>query len=214
MLQLQLPDRLIITHTQAAHAEALEALQRLVFPHLAEEERLHADQYRQHLKVFPEGQFVALADGQVVGGTTTMRYRADLSHITPHRFYEIMGGGWLSTHQPDGNWLYGLDVSVHPEYRQRGIARGFYRVRQYLCRELGLAGQLIVGMLNGYQRYSEMMTVEEYYEKVLKGELFDPTVSVQIKIGFSPVALMKDYLHDATCGNAGVLMVLPAEADL
>lgn len=205
---------MVISHTEAHHAEALEALQRLVFPHLADQEILHADQYRHHLKVFPEGQFVALDGEKVVGGTTTMRYRFDGSHMPAHTFYDIMGGGWLSTHQPDGNWLYGLDVSVHPDYRKRGIARGFYRIRQELCRQLGLQGQIIVGMLNGYHRYRQELSVEEYFEQVKSGKLFDPTVSVQQRIGFQVVSLINNYLHDETCGNAGALLVLPAAKDI
>jgi hypothetical protein len=49
------------------HAAELENLQRLLFPTLAEEERLHAPQYLRHLEVFPAGQFVILADSRVAG---------------------------------------------------------------------------------------------------------------------------------------------------
>ena len=40
------------------HAGALEELQRIVFPALAFAERLRAEHYLAHLRVFPEGQFV------------------------------------------------------------------------------------------------------------------------------------------------------------
>ena len=58
------------------------------------------------------------------------------------------------------------------------------------------------------------MDVAKYFEKVKAGELFDPTVSVQQKLGFEIVGLMKDYLHDPTCGNAGALLVLPVEREV
>ena len=54
------------------------------------------------------------------------------------------------------------------------------------------------------------MSIDEYYEKVKNHELFDPTVSVQEKVGFEIVGLMKDYLNDPTCGNAGAVIVLDA----
>jgi len=98
-------------------------LQYKVFPNLAEEEILHADQYKKHLEIFPEGQFVALDDEKVAGATTTMRYHYDIENPEPHTFSEIMGGGWLTTHEPDGEWLYGIDVSVDPSYRKMGIAK-------------------------------------------------------------------------------------------
>jgi predicted N-acetyltransferase YhbS len=199
---------------KAEHAMELEALQHKVFPSLSEEEILHADQYKKHVEIFPEGQFVALDGDKVIGATTSMRYHFNLNHIEHHTFYEIMGGGWLTTHDPNGEWLYGIDVSVDPDYRKLGIARALYRARQHTVRELGLKGQMTVGMLNGYRNYQEQMSLEEYYEKVKQHELFDPTVSVQEKVGFEIVGLMKDYLNDPTCGNAGAVIILDAKKEI
>jgi GNAT superfamily N-acetyltransferase len=203
-----------IVSMKPEHAVQLEALQHKVFPHLAEEEILHAEQYKKHLEIFPEGQFVALDVEKVVGATTTMRYHYDIKNPEPHTFSEIMGGGWLTTHDPEGEWLYGIDVSVDPEYRKMGIAKALYRARQYLCRQLGLKGQLTVGMLNGYDRLRGEMTIEEYYQKVKCKESFDPTVSVQEKVGFEIVGFMKDYLNDPTCGNSGAVIVLDVSKEI
>ncbi|HYK45839.1 MAG TPA: hypothetical protein VEV83_11755, partial [Parafilimonas sp.] len=96
-------------------------------------------------------------------------------------------------------------------FRSKGIAKALYRARQNTCRQLGLKGQLTVGMLNGYAAVKDKLTIEEYYEKVKQKEIFDPTVSVQQKIGFEIIRLMKDYLNDPTCGNAGALIVLDAD---
>lgn len=205
---------ILITPTRAEHAAQLEALQRKVFPSLAEDELLHADQYKKHIEIFPEGQFVALDKEKVAGSTTTMRYHYDLSHPRYHTFSEVMGGGWLTTHDPDGEWLYGIDISVDPGYRRMGIAKGLYRARQKTCRKLKLKGQLIVGMLSGYDRIRSEMTIEEYYEKVKAKEIFDPTVSVQMKVGFEIVVFMKNYLHDPVCDNSGALMVLDVKKEI
>jgi len=201
---------IIITTMQEDHADQLEALQRIVFPNLAEEELLHAEQYKKHVELFPEGQFVALDGDEVVGATSTIRYHFDMDKNEHHTFFEIMGGGWFTTHEANGDWLYGMDVSVHPGYRGRGIAKALYRARQYTCTALGLKGQMTVGMLNGYGEVKDKMTIDKYYEKVKNHELFDPTVSVQEKIGFKIVGLMKDYLNDPTCGNAGAVIVMDA----
>lgn len=202
-----LPSGIEIVPMQTEHAQQLEALQYIVFPTLAEEEILHADQYRKHIEIFPEGQFVALDNDKVIGATSSIRYHFNLNEH--HTFFEIMGGGWFTTHEPNGEWLYGMDVSVHPDYRSKGIAKALYRARQYTCKQLGLKGQMTVGMLNGYAAVSDQMTIDEYYQKVKNHELFDPTVSVQEKVGFEIVGLMKDYLNDPTCGNAGAVIVMP-----
>jgi GNAT superfamily N-acetyltransferase len=197
-----------IMHTRPEHAAALEALQYTVFPNLAEDEILHARHYLKHLEIFPQGQLVALDGEQVVGGTTTMRYQFDIDNPKDHTFSETVAGGWLTNHDPDGEWLYGIDVSVHPDYRGRGIARAFYNLRTRIARELGCRGQLTVGMLNGYYKFKDTMSLDEYYEKVKQHEIFDPTLSVQEKIGFEIRGLIKNYLNDPTCGNAGVIIVM------
>ncbi|MBC8047723.1 MAG: GNAT family N-acetyltransferase [Fimbriimonadaceae bacterium] len=201
-------DIIKIVHTKPEYAQALEELQYIVFPNLAADEILKKEQYVKHLEIFPEGQLVALDNNKVIGGSTTMRYHFDLENPVHHTFSETSAGGWLTNHDPNGEWLYGIDVSVHPDYRGKGIAKAFYRIRNQIARELNLKGQLGIGMLNGYINYKEKMTIDEYYKKVKEHEIFDPTVSVQEKIGFELKGLMKDYLNDPTCGNAGAIIVL------
>lgn len=203
-----LPSGLVVRNTIAADAEQLEELQHIVFPNLSDEEILHAPQYIRHTEIFPEGQFVITDSGRIVAATTTMRYHYNENDTSHHTFFDIMGGGWLTTHDPHGEWMYGLDMGVHPGYRGKGLAKELYKVRHHTCRLIGLAGQMTVGMLNGYIKHKDAMTIDAYYEKVKSGELFDPTVSVQAKIGFKIKGLMKDYLNDPTCGNAGALIVL------
>ncbi|NIW92244.1 MAG: GNAT family N-acetyltransferase [Phycisphaerae bacterium] len=88
---------------------------------------------------------------------------------------------WLSNHNPKGDWLYGADIGVLPAYRRRGIGRMLYEARQGLIRRLNLKGHVAGGMLKGYGPYKNQMSAEEYMEKLKTGEIFDPTVSVQLK---------------------------------
>lgn len=189
----------------AEYAFPLEELQRIVFPTLADSERLHAWQYRRHLRVFPEGQFVLLDGESVIGMTTTMR-----TPLTQHAhtFVEMFGEGVLERHDPEGEWLNGLDIGIHPDYRGRGLSRLLYRARQELVDRLGLQGQLTVGMMNGYGAAAGGLTGEEYYRQWLEGSRTDPTLTPQRRIGFRPLALIPGYLHDARCGDFGVLLRL------
>ena len=154
---------------------------------------------------------MALDGDKVVGATSTIRYHFDINKQEHHTFFEMMAGGWFTTHEPNGDWLYGMDLSVHPGYRSKGIAKALYNKRIELCKQIGLKGQMTVGMLNGYDKVRNEMSVDEYYNKVKNHDLFDPTVSVQEKLGFEIVGLMKDYLNDPTCGNAGAVIVMEAK---
>jgi len=202
-----LSNGLVVQHMQQHHALQLEELQKIVFPTLAEDELIQAKHYLRHLEVFPEGQFVVTDGDKVVGMTTTMRSHFDFEHYH-HTFKETIAGGWLTNHEPEGDWLYGLDVGVHPGYRGKGLARELYRARHAIAKQLGLKGQVTVGMMNGYGIVSEKMSGEEYYKELLEGKRSDPTISTQMKIGFEPIALIEEYLNDPTCGNYGVLIRL------
>jgi GNAT superfamily N-acetyltransferase len=200
---------IIVTSATAGRAAELEHLQQVVFPTLSATERLRAEQYVHHLKVFPEGQFVLLDGERLVGATTTMRTTAE-EGLRPHTFTEMSGGGWLTRHRPEGEWLYGLDMGIHPDYRGRGLSRVLYRTRQELVVRLGLKGQLTVGMMNGYGVVGGQVSGEEYYRQWVEGDRTDPTLTPQRRIGFQPIALIPGYLDDPGCGNFGVLMRLDA----
>lgn len=201
-----------VARTAPAHAEALAELQQVVFPTVHPSERFEARHYRRHVAIFPEGQYVAVAGAPEtpVAATTTLRVNLDLQD-PQHRFPEFLGGLFLTAHDPEGAWLYGADVSVHPEWRRRGIARALYAARQSAVVRLGLRGQLTVGMLNGYGAVAGRTTAEDYYARLLAGEIVDPTVSAQLRIGFRPGGLIPDYVRDPRCGGYGVLLTLPAE---
>jgi predicted N-acetyltransferase YhbS len=203
----------VIASTRPEHAVPLEAMQELCFPTLAPEQRFVAAHYRKHLELFPEGQFVALDGDRVVGGTSTCRLHFDFNHVG-HTFDDVIQGGWLTSHEPDGDWLYGADISVHPDHRGRGLARGLYAARQETVRRLGLKGQVTAGMMRGYGAAKDRMSAEEYYRGLADGSINDPTLSAQMKIGFELRGLLPHYVHDPVCDDYAVLIVLAASRDV
>lgn len=206
-------DGLVITHARPEQAAQLEELQRISFPTLAEAERFKAAHYLKHMELFDAGQFVALDGDRVVGASTTLRLNFDFNHID-HTFAEIIQGGWLTSHQPDGAWLYGADISVRPDYRGRGVATALYAARQEVVWRLGLKGQVTAGMIPGFSQVKHQMTAEQYYDGVVSGRIKDPTLSMQMKVGFEPRALLANYINDPVCDNYSVLLVLDASKDV
>ena len=211
--QRELRSGLMIASMRPEHAEALATLQGIVFPTLAEEARFKAPHYRHHLELFAEGQFVVLDGQRVVGGTTTVRVDFDFDQPA-HTFEDMIQGGWMTSHQPEGQWLYGADVSIHPEYRRRGLATALYAARQQLVWRLGLRGQLAAGMMSGFGAARARMTAEAYFEGLRSGRITDPTLSMQQHAGFEIRALLPDYLNDPVCDNYSVLIVLDAARDV
>ena len=208
-----LPNGLVIASARPEHADQLEHLQTVVFPTLADEERFKARHYRKHIEIFPEGQFVGVDGDRVVAATATIRLHFDFDHVN-HTFGEVIQGGWLTSHEPDGDWLYGADIGVHPDYRGRGLAQALYAARQELVWALGLKGQVTAGMMSGYGAVKDRMSAQDYYDGLVSGRINDPTLSMQQKVGFEFRGLLKDYLQDPVCDNYSVLIVLDAAKDV
>jgi GNAT superfamily N-acetyltransferase len=208
-------DGLALFRTRPEHAAGLEELQRIVFPTLAPEERFLAAHYLKHIELFPAGQFcvVDLATTRVVGMTSTIRMNFDFAH-PDHTFADVIQGGWLTSHDPAGRWLYGADIGAHPDYRRRHIARALYAARHRTVRELGLDGQLTVGMPSGYGAVKDQMSAETYYAELVAGTRSDPTISAQRRVGFELRGLVAGYINDPVCDRYGVVLVLPAEREV
>jgi GNAT superfamily N-acetyltransferase len=199
-----------VSNTRPEHVRALAALQRIVFPTLTENELLTESKYLKHLELFPAGQFVALVrhNGRQipVGATSTFRTRFDFSHIQ-HKFLEAVADGWLTNHDPEGEWLYGADLSVHPEFRGRRIGRRLYEARRQLVRRLNLRGEIAGALLPGYIHHHRRLTVAQYVLRVWQGHIFDPTLSMQIRNGFAIKGILYDHIHDPRSNNTATLIV-------
>lgn len=203
-----MPETFTIVQSQRAMVEQLAAVQRAAFPTLAEEELITAAHYAAHIARFPEGQLAVVNDaGMVVACSTDFRTSAmDLTHYQ-HRYIDIVAENWLTHHDPQGEWLYGADIGVLPAYRQRGLARRLYEARRALIQRLKLRGHLAGGLLRGYGAYQDTMSVETYVASVQTGALVDPTVSVQLRCGFTIHGIIHDYVHDPSCAGKAVLLI-------
>lgn len=175
------------------------------------EQCVSEDTIRSACSRFPEGQFVAVHhDGEketVVGIAITMKTKHQPNPEKTHPWWEFVGTYHLHNHDADGDWLYGVEMAVRPTFHRRGIGSALYQARFELVQRLNLKGWYAGGMLMGYHRYREQMTALEYGQKVIAGELNDPTVTMQKNRGFELWGVIENYLEDKTCGNAAVLIV-------
>lgn len=161
-----------------------------------------------HLDSFREGQFVAEAsNGTIISTSTTMR--TDFARaLEPHTWLELTGHGTLSTHDPWGDTLYGVNIAVDPAWQGRHVGRALYDARLALARRLGCRAFVAGARLAGYHRHADRLTPEQYLEEVVAGRLFDPTVSKQMHIGFQVRGLLRDYAPDPeTHGHAALIVM-------
>ncbi len=200
-----------VVNIQPEHFAGLEEVQRLAFPTLTPDELLDAARFQRHIEIFPEGQFVALAEirpgeWKPVGSTSTYRtnYEFGKRHYT---FMESMGDGWLTGHEPDGEWLYGIDLSVHPDFRGMRIGRRLYQARHRLAVQLNLRGEIAGGMIPGYDRHRDTLSVAQYVLHVHQARLHDPTLTMQLRNGFQVRGILYDHITDPRSDNACTLII-------
>lgn len=147
---------------------------------------------------FPAGHFVAEYNGKIIGYCATIRISGQKC-LKPHTWREITGNGYGSTHQDNGDYLYGYEVCVDKDYRNLRIGQRFYNERKKLCKFLRLQGIVFAGRLPRLsKKIKEVKTVENYIEMVKNKKIKDPVLGFQLRNGFEVIGIFENYLpHDA-----------------
>lgn len=201
-------DRYAVVRSEAAMADALAAIQAACFPTLNPDLLMRAEHYRSHVAVFPEGQHAVVerATGRVAACSTDFRTRVDFSHYQ-HRYIDAVADNWLTNHDPEGDWLYGADIGVHPDFRGQGLSTLLYEARHRLIRTLGLRGHVAGAIPRGYGALAAGMAIEAYVGAVVRGTKSDPVLSVQLRRGYEVYGIIPGYVEDPVCADHGVFIV-------
>lgn len=165
----------------------------------------NTEQLHNHVAIFPEGALCVEVGGEIAGSMTGLLVRFDPAH-PDHKWEEITDNGYIRNHDPNGNTLYVVDISVRPSFRKLGLGKwlmfSMYDVVVHKRLERLLGG----GRMPGYHKHADRMTAEQYLEAVVKGELKDPVITFLLRCGRTPVKVVADYLEDEESRNYGTLM--------
>lgn len=195
-----------IVNLDAAMAPELEQIELACFPTANPDDLLSEADIRAFAETFPGGYFVAVVDGRPVGMGAGIYLDFDLEE-PQHTLAEITGENQCGNHDPEGEWYYGIDMSVLPEYRGRGIGGRLYEKRKALVQADNKRGIIAGGALPGYVPHKGQLPVPEYVEKVVAGELVDSTLSFQLSNGFEVRGLLEEYIDDEADDGWATLIV-------
>ena len=121
---------------------------------------------RGQINNFPDGQFVAVFEVDIVGYCASMRIDESVA-LKPHDWGTITGNGFGSRHDSNGNWLYGYEMAVDPKRRGLRIGKRLYDARRALAERLELRGIVFAGRMPGYRRVRGRVDgPEDYLAKV------------------------------------------------
>ncbi|MFO7922483.1 MAG: bifunctional GNAT family N-acetyltransferase/carbon-nitrogen hydrolase family protein [Bacteroidales bacterium] len=150
-------------------------------------------QMKKLMNLFPEGQICVEVNRKVVACALSIVVNYD-SYGDSHNYRQITGNEKFTTHDPDGDVLYGIDVFVHPEYRNMRLGRRLYDARKELCENLNLRAIVAGGRIPGYQDYADQYSPKQYIEKVEMREIYDPILTFQISNNFHVKKILRNYL--------------------
>lgn len=163
------------------------------------------EQLSNHVSLFPEGALCVEVDGELAGSMTGLVVAYDADH-PQHTWAEITNEGYIRNHNPQGNSLYVVDISVSPRYRKLGLGKWMMQTMYEVVVQLGLERLLGGGRMSGYYKWAEQYTPLQYLEEVLAGRLKDPVITFLLRSGRTPVAVLDGYLEDEESLNHAVLM--------
>jgi predicted amidohydrolase/ribosomal protein S18 acetylase RimI-like enzyme len=163
------------------------------------------DQFETLIRRFPQGQICVEDRGAVVAAALTLI--VDDAKLDDEHSYDDVVGNRFQAHDPDGDRLYGIDLFVHPDYRDMRLGRRLYDARKELCEQLNLKGILVGGRIPGYAAYAAELTPKEYIQRVKDKEITDPVLTFQLANDFHPKRALENYIpEDSQSRSYAVLL--------
>jgi predicted amidohydrolase/ribosomal protein S18 acetylase RimI-like enzyme len=189
--------KMIVRNMRPGDIDSIIDMQTVCFPGMIPWER---DQLESHLEIFPEGQFVAEFDGEVIGSCSSLIINFD-EYDDRHTWDDVTDNGYITNHNHNGYNLYGIEVMVHPAYRKMKVGQRLYEARKELARQMNLKSIIIGGRIPNYHQVAEQMSPREYVEQVTTHRLYDPVLTFQLRNGFTLMRINRNYLPDDKSSN-------------
>ncbi|KXH78775.1 GNAT family N-acetyltransferase [Sporosarcina sp. HYO08] len=200
------PIPIIIRNYMASDLEGMIELQAKCFPPpFPTDLWWNEKQLQNHVSLFPEGAICVEVEGEIVGSMTGLQVQFDPKNPM-HTWEEITDNGYIWNHDPNGNTLYVVDICTSPLYRKLKLGQQMMQAMYQTVVALKLERLVGGGRMPGYHRFADEMTVEQYVQAVVKGDIHDPVVTFLLRCGRMPLALIENYLEDEESHNYALLM--------
>jgi ribosomal protein S18 acetylase RimI-like enzyme len=161
------------------------------------------------IKTFPEGTLIAVVDEKIVGVVVVEIINSNLINNFS-TWYEITDNGFIAkTHNPRGDTLYGVTLSVHPLYQNKGIGKELMIAVGKLAIKHNLKGGLLGARIPHYHKYADRIKVQDYVKISQKDQCNippDPELVFYQKLGLKIVKIIPNYFDDPESLNYGVLV--------
>ena len=167
------------------------------------------NQFKSRIDTFPEGVILAEHDSDIVGVVAGEIISSSYLEQDNINWAKITDNGNIKrSHIADGDSLFGIDLSVDPECRNKGVGGkllleiGKMAIRRNL--KMGILG----ARMPDYYNYHKKMSPEEYLSlRDENGKLIDSELRFYEKNGLKLTKVIKNYFPDKESLDNGVLAV-------
>lgn len=166
------------------------------------------EMFFSRIETFPEGVIVAENTDRIVGVVVGEIVQYDIDASECPSWSEITDNGFISiSHNPEGDTLYGVDLSVSP-LASGGASKSLMLAVGKLVISLNLKQIVLGGRMPRYHKYADKMTPHEYLTaRTNTGKYLDPEIWFYEKSGLQVVRVIPNYFEDPESCNNGVLLV-------
>lgn len=195
-------DPIAIRQSTSQDLDRLMVVERATWPPHLQFDREH---FESHLEVFPEGSICASMDDQIVGyGVIEIIDYKWLLSLPEWTWYAATDNGFIrNSHNPNGDTMYGVSLSVLPDYTLKGVGEAMLinyariAIRKNLRRALVEARIPLFSASREKHGYS----VEQY---VFGGKARE--LNFYERVGMKVGTILSNYVEDPESCNYAVIM--------
>ena len=184
---------------------ALLAVERVVWPEYL---RFEASHFESHMSVFPEGSVCAEVSRDRMAGIATVQIVkwSDIMSLEQWTWYGATDEGHiLHTHDPDGDTLYGVSLSVLPKYRLTQAAAVFMEHFRCLALRKNLTQAVVEARIPSYSQAlakNKRLTAEMHiHAGGAQGDL-----GMYATLGMTLLCIVPNYVYDPESLNYAAIM--------
>lgn len=158
-----------------------------------------------HLTICPQHMYCAFENNVLVATLTNMK-TTENDMKSNKTWLEKTGNGFLTTHRPDGDIGFGVDLTVSRK-ASRKVSNRIVLVAMFISvLGDGVKAAYLGARIPGYDKYFPMPVEEYVYGKRKNRKPLDPELYFYLKQGFEIVEIMPKYMDDPESLNYGVLI--------
>ena len=151
-------------------------------------------------KLYAPAQVLCFFDEELIGANIG-RIVPFETYAAPHTQAECID---LARYVPEaavGDWIYGLDIFVHPQYQNLKIGKQIFEIFLHNVYADNFRGVVGISRAVNYLEHAHEMDLETYTAKVKARELNDSVLSFHLRNGAEFVSVSPNFSEDDAASN-------------